>query len=105
MALELRSAGPAFDAVRRLDEGQRALVLGRDAQCGIRRPDPQCNVSRRHLWVRVEAGELHFHVLSGTKEHAAGTPGWAQRLLDRHFTESCVREILRMRRETRGTRR
>jgi predicted component of type VI protein secretion system len=64
MALELRIAGPGFDVVRRLEDGQPELVLGRDADCGVCLPDPQRNVSRRHLSVWVEAGELHFHVLS-----------------------------------------
>ncbi len=64
MALELRIAGPGFDAMHRLEEGQPELVLGRDAECGVCLPDPQRNISRRHLSVWVEAGELHFHVLS-----------------------------------------
>jgi predicted component of type VI protein secretion system len=64
MTLELRIAGPGLDVVRSLEEGQPELVLGRDADCGICLPDPQRNVSRRHLAVWVEAGELHFHVLS-----------------------------------------
>jgi predicted component of type VI protein secretion system len=49
---------------RRLEEGAGELVLGRDVDCGVCLPDPQRNVSRRHLAVWVEAGELHFQVLS-----------------------------------------
>ncbi|HWP10621.1 MAG TPA: type VI secretion system-associated FHA domain protein [Ramlibacter sp.] len=64
MALDLRVVGPGLDVVHRLEEGQPELVLGRDADCGVCLPDPQRNVSRRHLAVWLEAGELHFHVLS-----------------------------------------
>lgn len=64
MVLELRIAGPDLDVVRRLEEGEPELVLGRDANCDVWLPDPQRNVSRRHLSVWLEAGELHFHVLS-----------------------------------------
>lgn len=64
MVLELRVVGPGLDVVRRLQEGDAELVLGRDADCGVCLPDPQRNVSRRHLSVWLEAGELHFHVLS-----------------------------------------
>jgi predicted component of type VI protein secretion system len=64
MALELRIAGPGLDVVRRLGEGDEELILGRDAECDVWLPDPQRNVSRRHLAVWVEANELHFHVLS-----------------------------------------
>ncbi|MDB5872402.1 MAG: hypothetical protein JWQ07_1844 [Ramlibacter sp.] len=64
MAIDLRIAGPGLDVVRRLDDGQPELVLGRDADCGVCLPDPQRNVSRRHLSVWLEGGELHFRVLS-----------------------------------------
>jgi FHA domain-containing protein/type VI secretion system protein len=64
MALELRIAGPDLDVVRRIEEGEPELVLGRDADCGVWLPDPQRNVSRRHLSLWLEAGELHFRVLS-----------------------------------------
>ncbi len=64
MALELRIAGPGLDVARRLEEGQPELVLGRDADCGVCLPDPQRNVSRRHLAMWIEGGELHFRVLS-----------------------------------------
>ncbi len=64
MRLELRVQGPAFEAVRVLDPGDAELMLGRDADCAICLPDPQRNVSRRHLAVWNEGGELHFRVLS-----------------------------------------
>jgi predicted component of type VI protein secretion system len=64
MALDLRIAGPGLDVVRRLEAGQPELVLGRDEDCGVCLPDPQRNVSRRHLSVWIEDGELHFRVLS-----------------------------------------
>jgi len=64
MALELRIAGPGLDVVRRLEAGQPELVLGRDAECGVCLPDPQRNVSRRHLSVWIEEDALHFRVLS-----------------------------------------
>jgi len=64
MAIELRVAGPGIDVVRRLEEGQPELVVGRDADSGLCLPDPERSVSRRHLALWVEDGELHFHVLS-----------------------------------------
>jgi predicted component of type VI protein secretion system len=64
MALELHIAGPGLDVARRLEAGQPELVLGRDSDCSVCLPDPQRNVSRRHLSLWIEAGELHFHVLS-----------------------------------------
>lgn len=64
MNLELRVQGPAFEAVRLLQPGEAELVLGRDADCAVCLPDPQRNVSRRHLAVWNLAGELHFRVLS-----------------------------------------
>ena len=64
MAIDLRIAGPGLDVVRRLEEGQPELVLGRDADCGVCLPDPERNVSRRHLSVKLIGGEVHFHVLS-----------------------------------------
>src|SRR5436190_11146747 len=64
MALELRIAGPGLDVVRVLEEGAPELVLGRDAECGVCLPDPQRNVSRRHLALWLKGGELHFRVLS-----------------------------------------
>jgi predicted component of type VI protein secretion system len=64
MVLELRIAGPGLDAVHRLKAGEARLVLGRDADSDICLPDPHRNVSRHHLAVWLEAGELHFQVLS-----------------------------------------
>jgi predicted component of type VI protein secretion system len=64
MALEIRIAGPGLDVVRRLSQNDEELILGRDADCDVCLPDPQRNVSRRHLAVWVEGDELHFHVLS-----------------------------------------
>ncbi len=64
MALELRIAGPGLDVSRRLQAGDPALILGRDADCSVCLPDPERNVSRRHLSVWVEHDQLHFHVLS-----------------------------------------
>lgn len=64
MALELRIAGPGLQTLRRLEAGDPPLILGRDAECGVCLPDPERNVSRRHLSVWNEGGELHFHVLS-----------------------------------------
>ena len=63
--LELRISGPGLEVVRALHPGDPELVLGRDADCGVCLPDPQRNVSRRHLSVWLENGELHFRVLSG----------------------------------------
>ena len=64
MALDLHIEGPGLDVVRRLEPGQPELVLGRDSECGVCLPDPQRNVSRRHLSLWIEEGELHFRVLS-----------------------------------------
>ncbi|HVZ46450.1 MAG TPA: type VI secretion system-associated FHA domain protein [Ramlibacter sp.] len=64
MALELRIAGPGLDVTRRLEPGQPALILGRDAECTVCLPDTERNVSRRHLSVWNEGDQLHFHVLS-----------------------------------------
>lgn len=64
MALELHVAGPGLDVTKRLEAGEPALVLGRDTDCSICLPDPERNISRRHLSVWNEGGQLHFHVLS-----------------------------------------
>lgn len=64
MVLELRIAGPGLDVSRLIQPGEAELVLGRDADCGVCLPDPQRNVSRRHLAVWNEEGVLHFRVLS-----------------------------------------
>lgn len=64
MTLELHVSGPGLDVSRRLEPGDPALIIGRDADCTICLPDPERNVSRRHLSVWNEGGRLHFHVLS-----------------------------------------
>jgi len=64
MALDLRIAGPSFEVTRRLKQGDARLVLGRDTECTVCLPDPERNVSRRHLSVWNEGDQLHFHVLS-----------------------------------------
>lgn len=64
MVLQLHVAGPGLDVVRRIEAGDTELVLGRDADCSVCLPDPQRNVSRRHLSMWLEDEELHFRVLS-----------------------------------------
>jgi predicted component of type VI protein secretion system len=64
MALDLHVCGPGLDVHRRIEEGDPALVLGRDTDCAVCLPDPERNISRRHLSVWNEGGQLHFHVLS-----------------------------------------
>jgi predicted component of type VI protein secretion system len=64
MALELHVSGPGLDVIRTLRHGDPALIVGRDADCAICLPDPERNVSRRHLSVWNEGEQLHFHVLS-----------------------------------------
>ena len=64
MALELHISGPGLDVRRRLDPGEPALIIGRDTDCAVCLPDPERNISRRHLSVWNDAGQLHFHVLS-----------------------------------------
>jgi predicted component of type VI protein secretion system len=74
MAVELRVAGPGLDVSRTLEPGEPAVILGRDTDCSICLPDPERNVSRRHLSVWNEGDRLHFHVLSVVNgvESAAG---------------------------------
>ncbi|MBC5785933.1 hypothetical protein H8N03_23550 [Ramlibacter sp. USB13] len=64
MALDLHISGPGLDVHRRLERGEPALVLGRDNDCAVCLPDPERNISRRHLSVWNEGDLLHFHVLS-----------------------------------------
>jgi predicted component of type VI protein secretion system len=64
MALELHVAGPGLDVTRRLEPGDPAVILGRDPECTICLPDPERNISRRHLSLWNEGDQLHFHVLS-----------------------------------------
>jgi predicted component of type VI protein secretion system len=56
MALELHITGPDFDKLLLVRPGEAELVLGRDAACDVHLPDPQRNVSRRHLAVRNQGG-------------------------------------------------
>ena len=75
MTLQVHVAGPGVDVRRRLEAGEPALILGRDSDCAIRLPDPERNVSRRHLSVWNDGDQLHFHVLSvvnGVQTSAAG---------------------------------
>lgn len=64
MALEIHISGPGLDVTRRLCQGDSQLVLGRDTECDVCLPDPERTVSRRHLALWTEGGELHFHVVS-----------------------------------------
>jgi predicted component of type VI protein secretion system len=64
MALELHIAGPGLDVIRLLRTGDPELVVGRDSDCSVCLPDPERNVSRRHLALWNEAEVLHFRVLS-----------------------------------------
>jgi FHA domain-containing protein/type VI secretion system protein len=64
MTLEVHIAGPGLDVTRRVAPGDPELVLGRDPECDVCLPDPERTVSRKHLALWNEAGELHFHVVS-----------------------------------------
>lgn len=64
MALELHIAGPSVETRRLLHAGGGEVVLGRDIACDINLPDPARNVSRRHLAVWNQDGQLQFRVLS-----------------------------------------
>jgi predicted component of type VI protein secretion system len=64
MAVDLHVAGPGLDVTRRLEPGEPPVILGRDTDCSISLPDPERNISRRHLSVWNEGDQLHFHVLS-----------------------------------------
>jgi predicted component of type VI protein secretion system len=64
MALELSVAGPGVDVRRRLQQGEPALVLGRDTDCAVCLPDSDRSISRRHLSMWNDGDQLHFHVLS-----------------------------------------
>ncbi|HVE54283.1 MAG TPA: type VI secretion system-associated FHA domain protein [Ramlibacter sp.] len=84
MALELHVSGPGLEVTRRLEAGDPALILGRDSDCAICLPDPERNVSRRHLSVWNEGGQLHFHVLSvvnGVETEAGELPPGARGVL------------------------
>src|SRR6187549_791062 len=64
MALEIHIAGPGLDAKRLVNAGEPELTLGRDKACDIHLPDPERNVSRRHLAVWNIGEQLQFRVLS-----------------------------------------
>lgn len=84
MALDLHIAGPGLDVTRRIASGEPALVLGRDTDCAVCLPDPQRNISRRHLSVWNEGEQLHFHVLSvvnGVDTNAGELPPGARGVL------------------------
>lgn len=63
MPLELSVTGPGLQIKRLIDEGQ-SILIGRDADCDLCLPDPERTVSRQHLVVWVEAGQLQLRVLS-----------------------------------------
>lgn len=64
MAIEVHIAGPGLDVTRHVAAGDPELVLGRDPECDVCLPDPERTVSRKHLAVWTEGGELQFHVVS-----------------------------------------
>ena len=64
MALEIHIAGPALETRRLVHPGEPELTLGRDIGCDINLPDPERNVSRRHLAVWNHDDQLQFRVLS-----------------------------------------
>ena len=84
MALDLHIAGPGLELTRRLEPGEPAVILGRDTDCTVCLPDPERNVSRRHLSVWNDADQLHFHVLSvvnGVETAAGELPPGARGIL------------------------
>ena len=64
MALEIHIAGPGLEIRRLLRAGETELILGRDIGCDINLPDPERNVSRRHIAVSNLDDLLQFRVLS-----------------------------------------
>jgi predicted component of type VI protein secretion system len=64
MALEIHIAGPGLETRRLVHPGEAELILGRDITCDINLPDPERNVSRRHLAVWNQDEQLQFRVLS-----------------------------------------
>ena len=84
MALDLHVSGPGLDVHRRLEVGEPALILGRDNDCAVCLPDPEREVSRRHLSVWNDGDQLHFHVLSvvnGVVSSAGELPPGARGIL------------------------
>ena len=64
MPLEILIAGPGLETRRLIHVGEPELTLGRDVACDVNLPDPQRNVSRRHLAVWNVGEQLQFRVLS-----------------------------------------
>jgi predicted component of type VI protein secretion system len=64
MALEIHIAGPGLETRRLVQSGEAEVILGRDLGCDINLPDPERNVSRRHLAVWNEDDQLQFRVVS-----------------------------------------
>jgi len=62
--LQLRIVGNGVDVSRTLAPGDPPLIIGRDGDCHLCLPDPERNVSRRHLGIWNEGDVLHFQVLS-----------------------------------------
>lgn len=63
MPLELSVTGPGLQVKQLIDEGQ-SILIGRDTDSDLCLPDPEKTVSRQHLVVWVEAGQLQLRVLS-----------------------------------------
>ena len=64
IALEIHIVGPGLETRRLVHPGEAELILGRDIACDINLPDPERNVSRRHLAVWNHGDQLVFRVLS-----------------------------------------
>jgi predicted component of type VI protein secretion system len=63
MPLELSVNGPGLQIKRLIGEGQSVLI-GRDNDSDLCLPDPQKTVSRQHVVIWVESGQLQLRVLS-----------------------------------------
>lgn len=63
MTFELAVVGPGLELVRAVGIGQSVLI-GRDADCDLCLPDPERTVSRQHLVIWEEEGQLRVRVLS-----------------------------------------
>jgi type VI secretion system protein ImpI len=64
MPLEIHVTGPGLEMRRLVHVGEPELILGRDMACDVSLPDPERNVSRRHLAVWNHDEQLQFRVLS-----------------------------------------
>lgn len=60
---EISVTGPDLQDRREIDEGQ-SLLVGRDIDCDLCLPDPERTVSRQHLVMWVEGGQVQLRVLS-----------------------------------------